>query len=790
MRRSALALAAALVSLASLGLAQETHRGRAQEATALIALRRGQNLDYAAGVFVTSNTLVTDAPWLQRARQATLLLSPGTPQQQQELGWVVHRERGLSFVQVRGGGHPFVPLVQAHLPTRGQVEVWGYDPRGRRKAPAPRLRSVNMTALRRGSAERPAAVVLQGSLSLSSGGPVLDAAGFLVGFARSPWRLARTPSVEPMWQISSLLSGRLRGYRLEGLRQEGSTWSAELVVPVFDPLRRLSGLRLGLFSRSRPRHADGVRELGEVVRSSPKRELGQLRWDALQSAYRLQLTDLVVQPRGRLWLELTPLGEQGQALPPTLGFVESFSEVQARQRQREHLERLGLVPRQEPAAAPAPATLRGRTERGEGGVYVRLDARPRRVRSERELLALAAPPSGRCFYALQKRRSAVLVIDALTLREVAAIPVPRFPTALWCDETHLAVACDESRLVRVIERESLKPVAVQRLERPGKRPTPHTIAGRTGQGWLTLWRTQRGEVLTRLTPPRQDEVLYRATRYACHALLVGEHLLLGGQHRPSATWIDLARNGARVLPREHPVFALTRSGTFQLLASPFLTADGQDVVLPFERQALGPRAPATTCLVSADLALRRIDFPGAALRELPERGLFVCASSDSPQRAHAPLEIHYRERRSGALARRIVAAQARPGRGAPYQRGSSAFLPEVERFVYLEGGNTLAVLACGPLHGSRRPGFRLRNDPPVRATAGEVLSWRPELTTTPTPGTVFQLARGPQGASVDAKTGAFRWKPSLAALGRWEVEIVARVGQRRVKVVSFVLEVD
>ncbi len=79
-------------------------------------------------------------------------------------------------------------------------------------------------------------------------------------------------------------------------------------------------------------------------------------------------------------------------------------------------------------------------------------------------------------------------------------------------------------------------------------------------------------------------------------------------------------------------------------------------------------------------------------------------------------------------------------------------------------------------------------EPPSETSAGASFEWTPK-TSNVKDGTTFVLKQGPDGMTIDAKTGKLSWKPDDTHLGKHDVEIVAKVGPDEIPLVSFTLRV-
>ncbi|MGE0711409.1 MAG: serine protease [Planctomycetota bacterium] len=765
--------------------APEEARARARRATALLTGKgfRGRPV-YGSAFYVGPGLLLTCASFVRDAPnfgsyQATL--SDG----KQVACKVVGQDRIMAFLRVEGptasGPEPLV--FSPSIAGKGEpFEVLGYAWSGRpEEAPVFHICPAHIEDLRQ---------VRLHCNQLRAGGPALDRQGRLLG----------------------LLSNRVQHYvvpcraLLDGLRGEatslhferdpgaqGATSSRTVCVTVLDPLRRVEAVELHCWAS--PRSEPGA-QVPESQRGLRRRERTvPLAQHNEHSSYYAKL-ELAIDPGWELWCEVRAKHKGGK--PPSSTWVTFHDPGVLSLRSQHEFQLSSTPPGPIPGAAPqadaphAPRALSCRLEAEPGGrQHVRVDAPVARLQLDRPALTLAAPPSGARFFTLEAGESAVVVRDALTLGQVDAIPTPRYPIALWCDEAHLAVACDESRVVRVISLRDRAPVQVQRAVGDARWVPRRVLGAALEGGWLAFWLGPNGDrQILRLDPSGISYPFpYRLSEGDADTRL----LQLGGTlaiHQVSAEHarlVDLRRQQP-ASSADHPVLRLARAGDyFRLSGPPFMTRDRAGVVLPLERDGAEVRGPWTHVL-SPDLQTQRCDFPGRAVAEVTgERGYFVSLVTKSPDGRRIPVEVHYRDRKSGALLRRVLPTNMKVGNlGASSE---TCFVAEVERLVIRDGDRALLSIPCGPIPaGVEPPALRARNAPPRTAAPGVPLTYTPELPQLE-PGAVFELARGPAGARVDAKTGRLTWTPSRAAVGRWDVEIAVRSRGQKVTVAAWVIDV-
>ncbi|MEZ0228463.1 MAG: YncE family protein [Planctomycetota bacterium] len=80
------------------------------------------------------------------------------------------------------------------------------------------------------------------------------------------------------------------------------------------------------------------------------------------------------------------------------------------------------------------------------------------------------------------------------------------------------------------------------------------------------------------------------------------------------------------------------------------------------------------------------------------------------------------------------------------------------------------------------------SEPPAEMAVGETFEWQPTLGKT-AKDAKFVLKQGPDGMTVDAKTGKLSWKPDDAGVGKHDVELVAKVGDDEFPILNYTLRV-
>ncbi|MGE0708092.1 MAG: hypothetical protein AB7N76_17215 [Planctomycetota bacterium] len=766
----------------------EAARLRARRATVLLEAPGPRGPDYGVGFFVARDVVVTERRWLPAAsREAGGLHA--TVQDGEVRRWLpceaLAQDELVAYLRVRGEGTPEPVELPGELPVAwsSKVQVLGYRRDGRS---APPTAEWSPEVPRLGGPERGGSVYLgHTERGFITGGPVLDPEGRLYGLA-SGSGYPQVNLVECAW-IERGLAGRVLGYRVERATRREHTYSLELSLPVLDPLKRLQGLELRCWTQAAQdglELIEGPRRLRRAERAVP------VEWRPARQAY-AAILEVEVPPDSELWLEVH-VKTAGPPRPPVWGRVRDAQRLVGVSMAR--AERLDQVPTATMAEELRP--LPARRERGvEGRSQLLVDTRCEQLRFPRRLRDVCAPPSGREFYAVEEGRSEVLVCDAVSLRLLDRIATPRFPVSLWCDETHLVMACDESRLVRVIDRKSHAAVQVQRA---GEDWVPYRAVGKAPLGgWASIWRRRQGEARGLVLLLEADGASRRLARHADDdtletlTLLAGPPRAIYQQPRGVAQLIYLGARPPGDGVQVHPVLRQAQDGQdrFATSGASFLTADLKRVVLPLQRRSPAPPRP-WTYVLGADLGLPVIEFPGVAIGEGP--GYFVSLVDFRTEWGRGPFEVHYVQRSSGALLRRVlVRSLASPLSPLTRRQRLACFVAGAERLLVQGAESVLNVIPCGPLApGLESPSLQPTTAPPSRAGVGKPYAYAPAFASKPPAGAVFGLAKAPTGASVDPATGAVRWTPGPGMLGSWEFELVARVEGEELPVAAWVVEVD
>ena len=625
--------------------------------------------------------------------------------------------------------------------------------------PAITIHTGTISNLSRDAAGRLSRIQVNGNLNPgNSGGPIVTSQGEVIGVSVSTIRGTMISFAIPSADLRRSLAGRLRELSVT----RGEAGALELAARVLDPLQRLR--EVSVVAWTRPKGAPAPLEPGKpAVALELERGEGH---ETYQGELQLDV------PRGHeLWLQARVVGQEGR---PRLTAPANFA-LPPTQPQRPTSPQPAL-PTPEGAPKPLPFT---RSTDEQGNEYARVEVGLEVVRQvRRPILDLVAPPLADVVFVIQAGRNALSVRDPVSFEELERIPTPQSPVSLWADQHELYVACEASRLIQVYQVGTRKLLRILRLESQSGL-APSVVLGKGGgERCASIWRSTAepatehalvefdddGVAHPRMTLPK-DKWLRWAVRLDSATYLLETFGRLQGR-LTNERW-SLEQRSSRPLPdlfTDKPPalrFAWHAVRALPSATGRYLYAQARQAVhvLP---------------LSTLDRCVARI--PGQACGELPGAGLLVTLS----QARHSPsIQIRYADPADGTTRRLIVATgdryAARPGSDL------ARFVPGAERVLAVTKDRMCAFsIPCGPLAPSS-------SGPPTHAQVGRAVSFQPQ--TEGLAGARFELRVGPQGAEVDPRSGAFRWLPTSASVGRWDVEIVALVRGRVLPVAKWVVEV-
>lgn len=823
--RAALALAALLLSAAN-STAQDIPEAvlAKREATVLVKAATASGVRQGAGFFLAETLVVTNTSvlgMLGAQSPAPVAISvairPGLGKALERRGQahVVYADldTGLAVLRIRSDGEVSAPAqlnqFSSLAPSPAQAAyllglvTQASEPEGARELGVVPGRIARVPL---DSQQRPKRLELEAPPSgfHGNGGPVLDAAGRLLGVLVESTSGSGAHFVIPAASLQRDLDGRPVELVLGEASRTGRTYEIPLHVPVIDPLQRMGGMRIRAWTQPRGAEPDPTGAEETSLRREPDAR-------GFRGLIRLSLPkDHVV------WLQpVVRVGEETREFPAT---------------RRAFIAAGGKLETESPPAAAGSATdagvaaqalFRAKVELDpDGNRFDALESAVHEVELVRgaPILDVVPSPLGDEVYAVVRGRSEVLIRDPATLAPIGGVRVPRAPTSLWCTKDLLLVVCRESRLVIVVDRKTRTPTRLIRVK-DERGLLPKLVLGVEADGTTySLW-DDPGQAQSHVLvhdPQGQVKTLWSDTPTSAiqSAVVIDPRRIL-----TQSTWtlFPCGMVGLFDLPQQGPGTGTPPPGLggdasmtwVTDTARAFLTLDQKSLVIPLRAD----RNQARTYVTDLALAEAAYHFPGVAIAELHSSVLVSWGEGPPPDgtppgRFTPPrTEITLRARDSGRLLRRIRATTGLERssylmRGGP--RARACYVPVTDRFLYWTGGighgsgakipTSLKLIPCGPLRRPVTSSVPSRLEPvplpPGRVEAGEIVTFVPSPVGKAGGKLTYKLAAGPSEASVDPETGAFRWETSGLSIGRWEIEIRAYAGERSVPVAKWVLDVE
>ncbi|MGE0708091.1 MAG: trypsin-like peptidase domain-containing protein [Planctomycetota bacterium] len=787
---------------------------RAKAATVLIKTRGFEGERQGSGFFVAKEVVVTNAHVLGMLRPGSpgpttivVVLHSGVASKEQRLAarvLGVDRSSDLAFLRVQGARSPAVLSIDPGLKLLETMPVYVFGfPFGTALAehgnPAVTVQAASVSSVRMDPDQQPREVQIDSNLNPgNSGGPILDAQGRVVGVAVAAIRGTTISFGIPFNYLKNDLAGRALDISSQRVQRSGRTFTIELSLAVLDPLGQLRKVGVRTWAQDRALRTPAP---------TAQRRATDLVWDARLGRFRGEVVQVV--PEGQaLWVEAVVVDAEGHARA-----TQASGWFQLEQRAEVTPGARPTTPAPTPAPTPGPASgadaaapptarpgslasVRSTRPRDAmGREYDLVESRIETVTlAGGRLLDLVASPDGAELYACHEGRAEVVVYDPLRLERRAAIPMPRSPTALVCDEEHLVVACPESRAVLVLDRKLRKPLQAMRL--PAERGLVLTgvASGGSDHSYLSLWEV----------PNRYQTVVFafdarRGARELCtlgssyvDVDLLSATRLLAWQKDSQLHVFDL-RPAPTALPPRASLRLATDCEVDRCRGRALVTHDGLHVAVPGVTHA----GAYCSYLAGPELEGAFMKLPGFVIAEVPRDHLLV-SWGPAPRSAGAEkTEVYYVGRYSGQVVRRVRVEEdslvwTRRAAGGP----RTCYVPGVERLLYFdpaESRPSVQRIVCGPVQNALLPGpVRVAPvAPPRRAAPGQALRFTPRLEGVPPGAAVaFEMPAGPPGATLDARTGTWCWRPSPLDLGRWAVQISAEVAGTRFAVAKWVLEVE
>jgi hypothetical protein len=454
----------------------------------------------------------------------------------------------------------------------------------------------------------------------------------------------------------------------------------------------------------------------------------------------------------------------------------------------------------------------------QGRLYLRGSVKSVKLEIPGDICELLPSPEGKFVYGIGNNNASVKVYELPSFKELDAVTVPRCPVSIWCDHKHIVVACDESRVIQILDAATRKPLkAVTLADQP--KLSPYCIAGKGSDGLMTLWEPEGASLFDR----GRNASIYQVNEKGEAQSLFGP---AGMAYSDGSTieWCSLTNSGPRLflqctgkdgrwVPRMldlttgKPDNALLTKlfgshGYKREFGRCFVTADGH-LAMPTHRiDDYTAHSPDWTYVATMDMNSIAVDVPGIVISE-SENCLISCtqycsgmpgitalcisnpATPPFKQQAacgKTTIAISYADRTTGRTLRIIEINGADPAR-------SAFFVPAHELFVYRDD-NSFNAVRCGPVKiTAHARGIAVSNEPPYTIRAGQRFSFVPDLVKQDLTLNAYRLKSAPRGMTIDSHTGVLDWAPEDAHIGKWDVSIVANAEGKELPVLSWVLEV-
>ncbi len=391
-------------------------------------------------------------------------------------------------------------------------------------------------------------------------------------------------------------------------------------------------------------------------------------------------------------------------------------------------------------------------------------------------VAIAIPPRGSPLYLIAAEPPVLLVLDPESFTQLEEIPLPVHPTALWCDDQSVVVACARSRVVVELDAATRR---VARTLRPPRqsiaagapRCSPRFLIGRDPAGQISAlcdaaegepdllvsWDSQGG-ALDKTLPEGITWAWWTARRQVLLPFSGGICGVLDVYAKEPAAPLPQLPGGAHWADRTLSVR---------------MAADGEDLLVPLSR---APRGEGPVTWVT-DCRYFHGSIPGLVLAEDTVRRVFIGWLPGGEGASFC-----WASRSTGRIVRHITINGVPPASvHADAQARLSAYSRRDETLIAIVDG-ALRRWRLGPVD----PEFEVPPDPkapPDEVPVGTTLRWTfaaPDL-----PAARHWRAVGanqPSGLRLDPDSGSLTWTPVAADRGTHQIPIGAEVGGRIVTI--------
>lgn len=689
---------------------------------------------------------------------------------------------------------------------------FGHALAGRREHPAVTVGSGTVSSLRMDEHGFLDAIQINGDLNPgNSGGPVVNQQGQVVAVSVSTIRGTGIGFAIPCDTLRREIEGRVIEVAYSNCRVHAGRCSFDVSARVIDPMKRIRQVAFyywtGFPDSPRPVNARTKLQIHGAQGDGPRIRIN-LAQDAQTGEWRGSARNLTVPPEQQVFTQTGCLRSGlGEKLTQVCLSVEILQLAEAGPPvARPATAKLIIGPQQpgqvvDPIRPNAHEALEGTEERDESGQrYTAVTSSAKNIPLSGELKQIVCPPSGREVYAIFEGQSGIKVLDPTTLKELAEIGTPRSPVSLWCDESRIAAACAESKVLVIIDSVRRVPTKSVVL-RDDTTLQPLRVLGLAPDGsFMTVWKapgTVRWDMfLYHVSPLRSTRRILKGEVEWGVYTHGGKYLFAQHNFKGSPSGVPELLNpvdGERIDLSDNGLFG-KNAGFHRSFAHCFYTTDGKHLVMPTGSLGSSTVYGVTTYLADPNLSRREIELPGVAVAEVAKDNLLV-SWGPSPNHSDSPM-IYYASRSTGRVVRRISVKgiSLHPAHYLSVKADKdTVYVPGHELFLWVYSvareKSVVAMVRCGPVAGGQTAASDPKT-PTAEARIGKPFTFTPQFKRPEGARKVtFRLKSGPPDIQVDAETGKVNWTPTDAYLGKYDVVLVADVDGTEVPVATWAIEV-
>ncbi len=751
----------------------------------------------------------------------------------------------LAFLRVtwpkRSGFKPPTPLklaVSKTLRETTSVYIIGY-PFGKGLAgaqgnPAVTIGKGSISSFRRDDLGHLEAIQVDGDLNPgNSGGPIILKTGEVVAVSVATIMGTQISFAIPADQVSRLLkTGRVATVTMGKPRKKKGGYGIDVSITTVDPMRRMKKLHFvywtGPDSSKRIRSKEN-KWLQYGMKGDTKRKGLQLT-EGVGGKWSGKLDGLSLSSGKEIFYQIAhrETGKPVFLVCPVVYKIRAVAEdqtgggggddggdrpVTGGSGSRHKVGKAAKIIK--PTDVPPVKAEKARDKRGR--TYTKVESKVQIIQMEKQIIGLAAAPSGKALYAIYAGEPGVKVLNPFTLKQTASIPTPRNPTSIWCDTSRIVVVCQDSKVVTVIDSRRGRPVKAFKI-RESDKLIPRTIIGRSPDGgYMVTWKTNDGAWWDIFLfhhyekNGKSKQIVKGAIDWATYMpdtnMMFAQHNF-GGSPSGVPDMFDLRK----VKGNQRPQNILYQNKLFGGSASfhrsfslAFLTHNKKCIVLPTPKTSGDGRGQPWTYVADGSLKRIKLEFPGSALVEVPAKDMFVTLGrSWDPitKRAGGP-QVSYIASATGRVLRQVNVTGISGHYNFPtytYPNWPCVYVPGYEVLLFTERrqrsgqGSKVYRVQCGPvgkgLDQKGDPNVAARNEPPAKARPGKKLSFKPEFKRPANRTVTFKLKNPVEGMTIDKKTGTWTWTPDEAWLGDYDITILAVIDGVEIEVITWTISIE